>query len=185
MGFNLSDYEPVEVRLARFWERFPEGRVDTELVFHTTEQFIFKASIYRNATDLVPFATGFAEERVDTNPKRVNFASAAENGETSAIGRALANGGFAPKGARPSREEMTKASRVASIKKPVEVEVTDDLTLVKQMLNVLSPEASVRKQFVLDTLGVTELASLNDLTAEQTSSVLAKLNEAMSAPFTE
>jgi hypothetical protein len=31
-----------------------------------------------------------------------------ENCETSAIGRALANAGYAPKGKRPSREEMTK-----------------------------------------------------------------------------
>jgi hypothetical protein len=31
-----------------------------------------------------------------------------ENCETSAIGRALANAGYAPKGKRPSREEMSK-----------------------------------------------------------------------------
>jgi hypothetical protein len=31
-----------------------------------------------------------------------------ENGETSAIGRALANAGYAAKGKRPSREEMSK-----------------------------------------------------------------------------
>jgi hypothetical protein len=34
-----------------------------------------------------------------------------ENCETSAIGRALANAGYAPKGKRPSREEMTKVVR--------------------------------------------------------------------------
>jgi hypothetical protein len=40
----------------------------------------------------------------------VNATSALENCETSAIGRALANLGYAPKGKRPSREEMLKAS---------------------------------------------------------------------------
>ena len=29
MAFNINDYEPVEVRLAKFWEKFPEGRVYT------------------------------------------------------------------------------------------------------------------------------------------------------------
>jgi hypothetical protein len=33
-----------------------------------------------------------------------------ENCETSAIGRALANAGYAPKGKRPSREEMSKVA---------------------------------------------------------------------------
>ncbi len=41
-----------------------------------------------------------------------------ENCETSAIGRALANAGYAPKGKRPSREEMSEA--VATPKKTIE-----------------------------------------------------------------
>ena len=40
--------------------------------------------------------------------KGVNSTSALENCETSAIGRALANVGFAAKGKRASREEMAK-----------------------------------------------------------------------------
>lgn len=178
MAFNINDYEPVEIRLARFWEQYPNGRVETEIISHSTEQFIVKASIYRDITDTVPFATGFAEERVDPNPKRVNFASALENGETSAIGRALANGNFAPKGARPSREEMTKAGRVAAIQKPANPDI-------KNALQAYSPDANTRKKFVLDALGLTELSSLAELTEEQTNTVLEKLNVAMSAPFTE
>jgi hypothetical protein len=182
MAFNINDYEPVEIRLARYWEQYPDGRVDTEIVSHSTDQFIVKASIYRNIGDAVPFATGYAEERVDPNPKRVNFASALENCETSAIGRALANANFAPRGARPSREEMAKAGRVAAIAKPNN---NPDLDNLKSALNNYSPEAAIRKQFVLDAIGSTELSSLNDLTTEQVTVVLTKLNEAMSAPFTE
>ena len=184
MAFNINDYEPVEVRLAKFWDKYPEGRVFTELVSHTDTQFIVKASVYRVASDPEPMATGYAEEQVDTGNKRsVNFASALENGETSAIGRALANAGFAPKGARPSREEMTKASRregAVAIEKPA-----TDLDLVKQMLSAMSKDAGVRKQFVLDALAVSELGSLNDLGDNEIAVVLKKLNEAMSAPFTE
>jgi len=183
MAFNVNDYEPVEVRLNRFWEKYPEGRVATDLVFHSESQFIIKASVYRHFEDAEPMATGYAEERVDPNPKRVNFASALENGETSAIGRALANANFAPKGARPSREEMTKAQRRsegAEVPKP-----TSDLDIVKQMLNALSKDAGIRKQFVLDALGVSELGSLNDLGDNEIAVVLKKLNEAMSAPFND
>jgi hypothetical protein len=53
-------------------------------------------------------ATGLADEH--TEQKGVNARNALENAETSAIGRALANFNFAPKGKRPSREEMVKAN---------------------------------------------------------------------------
>ena len=59
-----------------------------------------------------------------------------------------------------------------------------DLDLVKSMLNALSKDAGERKQFVLDALGVSELGSLNDLGDNEVAVVLKKLNEAMSAPFT-
>ena len=52
------------------------------------------------------------------------------------------------------------------------------------MLNALSKDAGERKQFVLDALGVSELGSLNDLGDNEVAVVLKKLNEAMSAPFT-
>jgi hypothetical protein len=54
-------------------------------------------------------ASGYAEEIVGASP--VNRTSALENGETSAIGRALANCGFASEGKRPSRSEMEKVER--------------------------------------------------------------------------
>jgi hypothetical protein len=78
---------------------------------------------------------------------------------------------------------MTKASRregAVAIEKPA-----TDLDLVKQMLSAMSKDAGVRKQFVLDALGVSELGSLNDLGDNEIAVVLKKLNEAMSAPFTE
>lgn len=107
--FNLEDYEPVEDRLAKFWSDFPDGRVHTDLVAYSSSQFIVRAAIYRDATDAEPWATGFAEEVV--SERGVNATSALENCETSALGRALANAGYATKGKRPSREEMAKVQR--------------------------------------------------------------------------
>ena len=104
--FNLADYEPVEVRLEKFIKDYPSFRIATELEVVEATRYIVKAYLFKNTEDSVAWATGYAEETV-TN-RGVNQTSALENCETSAIGRALANAGYAPKGKRPSREEMTK-----------------------------------------------------------------------------
>ena len=118
MAFDLSNYEPVEKRIDRFYGEFKNGRIVTELVAHSDQMFIVKAFAYRDAADERPASTGFAEERVGSNP--VNRQSALENCETSAIGRCLANLNFAPKGARPSLEEMTKTDRVSDASAPAQ-----------------------------------------------------------------
>lgn len=104
--FDLSMYETVEDRLIKFWKENPDGRISTQIIEHTLQRFIVQASIYRTEVDAQPWSTGFAEETVST--RGVNSTSALENCETSAIGRALANAGYATKGQRPSREEMAK-----------------------------------------------------------------------------
>ena len=104
--FNLADYEPVEVRLEKFIKDYPDFRISTELEVIESNRYVVKAYLFKTATDGVAWATGLAEETVTS--RGVNQTSALENCETSAIGRALANAGYAPKGKRPSREEMNK-----------------------------------------------------------------------------
>jgi hypothetical protein len=106
--FNLADYEPVEVRLEKFIKDYPAFRISTELEVVEATRYIVKAYLFKNAEDGVAWATGYAEETVTS--RGVNQTSALENCETSAIGRALANAGYAPKGKRPSREEMSKVA---------------------------------------------------------------------------
>jgi hypothetical protein len=107
MGFfNLEDYETVEERLIKYWKDNPEGRIFTRVLEFSASRFIVEASIFRKSEDIHPWSTGLAEETVQG--RGVNATSALENCETSAIGRALANAGYATKGKRASREEMAK-----------------------------------------------------------------------------
>jgi hypothetical protein len=122
--FNLADYEPVEVRLEKFIKDYPAFRISTELEVVEATRYIVKAYLFKDASDSVAWATGYAEETVTS--RGVNQTSALENCETSAIGRALANAGYAPKGKRPSREEMTKVVTPRVIKPPVQEVKADD-----------------------------------------------------------
>ena len=122
--FNLADYEPVEVRLEKFIKDYPSFRIATELEVVEATRYIVKAYLFKDASDGVAWATGYAEETV--TQRGVNQTSALENCETSAIGRALANAGYAPKGKRPSREEMTKVVAKKEPKPPVQEVKADD-----------------------------------------------------------
>lgn len=107
--FNLQDYETVEERLEKFWKGHPDGRIETELLESNGTRFIVLARIFRTEADARYWTSGLAYENI--SERGVNSTSALENCETSAIGRALANAGYAAKGKRPSREEMSKAAR--------------------------------------------------------------------------
>lgn len=107
---NLDNYEPVDERIARFRNDHPNFRVLTD-EWHEGEpgatRWIVKASVWRDADNTgMPDATGFAFE-IDGKGMTQRTA-ALETCETSAIGRALANLGYA--GNRSiTREEATKA----------------------------------------------------------------------------
>ena len=116
--FNLDDYETVEERLIKYWKDYPDGQIHTKVIEHTATRFIVEASIFRTEADPRPWTTGLAEETVQG--RGVNATSALENCETSAIGRALANAGYATKGKRASREEMGKVAAQSQVKASIQ-----------------------------------------------------------------
>ncbi|MBW2977422.1 hypothetical protein KY331_01110 [Candidatus Woesearchaeota archaeon] len=110
MGFNLEDYEPVEERIKKFYEKYPEGRIITEPlnVDRISQEAFFRAEIWNGN---IMLSTGYAHEISGSG--YVNKTSHVENCETSAIGRALANMGLHGN-KRPSREEMEKSNRMSN-----------------------------------------------------------------------
>lgn len=108
--FNPDDYEPVAVRLDRWLENRAdqEPRVVTHCVEYSADHVLFRAELYLGDRLI---ATGWAEER--RTERGINAGSMVEVGETSSLGRALANAGMAGSDPRrrASREEMQKAQR--------------------------------------------------------------------------
>jgi len=122
MAFDLSSYATVQERIAEFWSLYPNGRLETELVYHSDTSYIVKASAYKNATDQFPSATDYAQETVGASMTTKNFPL--ETCSTSALGRCISTLGLSTrkdgqKEPRPSREEMervvAKESRTVNV----------------------------------------------------------------------
>jgi len=107
-----DEYDQVEDRLKKFWKDNPSGRIYTEIL-HISEDFnnaIHRCEVYIDFKDEFPVATGIAQDQ--HGPVGANKTSWIENGETSAIGRALANWIYAAK-KRPSVTEMQKVENLS------------------------------------------------------------------------
>lgn len=145
--FNLENYETVDERLEKFWEKYPDGRIATELVSAQEGRYIVQAFIYKTYADSVAFATGLAEETIST--RGVNATSACENAESSAIGRALHTGGISKHSEgkpRPSREEMVKVTRTKlaePTKEYIPVMKEDDPWTIKTVPMPITSEQAV------------------------------------------
>jgi hypothetical protein len=104
----LDNYEPVADRIAKFWDKYPTGRLHTEIVLINETEIVIKASAFTDREDPRPAAIDFAQETRGSS--NINKQSFIENCSTSALGRVLATLNFQPKrdgkAIRPSREEM-------------------------------------------------------------------------------
>ena len=85
------EYKTVALRVSEFREQFLDYCIFTEVISSDEAMVVIKATI-KNDSGIVK-ATGYSEEMRGVT--QINKTSALENCETSAIGRALANFGFA------------------------------------------------------------------------------------------
>src|SRR5690606_1351112 len=106
---DLGRYGTVDQRIRAFYQRFPDGAIQTDLVRLEPDFVLFRARVFRDRIDPAP-TTGWAYDRPpadDGAAARRVLASC----EAAAVGRALANLGLAGP-LRPSREEMEKVVRL-------------------------------------------------------------------------
>jgi hypothetical protein len=112
----LDNYEPVADRIGKFWDKYPKGRLHTEIVLINETEIVIKASAYTDREDPRPAAIDFAQETRGSS--NINKQSFIENCSTSALGRVLATLNFQPKrdgkAVRPSREEMKAVSKAST-----------------------------------------------------------------------
>jgi hypothetical protein len=171
---SIEDYEPVASRLARFWEKHPEGRVITKLLTFEGDRVIVQADIYVDREDDRPVATDFAEELRGSN--NVNKTSHIENACTSAIGRALADCDFASSTdwtKRPSREEMHKVERMSGD------------TRITESSNLASDKQQNMIRAVCKSMGKTPPANLQGMTKREASAYIDSLKSAAPGPQEE
>ena len=169
---SIEDYGPVASRLARFWEKHPEGRVITKLLTFEGDRVIVQADIYVDREDDRPVATDFAEEIRGSN--NVNKTSHIENAATSAIGRALADCSFASSTdwtKRPSREEMSKVQRMSGD------------TQITEPSNLASEKQQNMIRAVCKSMGKVPPANLQGMSKREASQYIDTLKSA--APATQ
>ena len=115
--FNLDEYTTVRERVIEFWKRFPNGRIETEILEWSDKRFIVAARLYREMADQKPFSTGLANEVI--TDRGVNKDFALENCATSAIGIACGHANIGIDKHKPSRDEMQKVVAKKAEKPPV------------------------------------------------------------------
>ena len=151
---DLSAYALVADRITLFYERYPAGRIVTELFSRVDREITFRALVFRGPEDVHPAATGWASEREGDG--QINQVACLENTETSAVGRALAYLGFTASSRRPSREEMEKAARQRARIVPRPAPVVEPLAVRHVPLD--ADPLQRRANAVYDVLGLIERA---------------------------
>ena len=162
--FNLDEYTTVRERTIEFWKRYPNGRIEPEILEWSDKRFIVAARLYREATDEKPFSTGFANEVIAD--KGVNKDFALENATTSAIGIACGHANIGIDKHKPSREEMQKVIAKKAEKPPVAEVKSDDqdywTTPVNEYMKVVDAPVTLDKamQNVADIIGTAEASEV-------------------------
>lgn len=174
----LADYVQVNVRIEKFWELHPNGRIQTELVSWNDGVVIMKAFVYKDVNSSVPSAEGMAYEKEGSS--FINKTSALENCETSAVGRALAILGFEIKKSVASYEEVANAKLNQNKEVQEEPINAQQVGMVKVNCKSIASLKKVDDVEVLKSaLGNTSATyeTLTTLSKEQATKLLEKLDK--------
>jgi hypothetical protein len=106
--FALGDYVEVSERIAAWFEAYPDGRIETELVSMTDKLVVTKSRCYRtNEINEQPAGIGHSMLGI---PGKTPYTkdSELENCETSSVGRALVMAGIPSKSIASGHEIRNK-----------------------------------------------------------------------------
>ena len=104
-GFNIDDYVTVPERVVSFYEKFPEGSLQSEIIEMIHDHLVVVRSYaYRTPEDPRP-GIGHSSLAIPGSTPYTK-GSELENAETSAVGRAIAMLGFHVKKSIASSDEI-------------------------------------------------------------------------------
>lgn len=152
--FNTEDYVTVPERIALFFAKYPTGSFEVVNVqameMNGQDYLLYIAAAYRTPDDPRP-SHGTAWELVP-GPTPFTRGSEAQNAETSAIGRAIANLGIGANRSIASAEDIIKSNAEADARKEVNDLKQELLDLAKEWAEDTDGEyetaADVVKAFV-------------------------------------
>ena len=110
---RLKDYIQVNERVILFYEKYPHGSIQSEIVEIGEKRVVVKAMAFRTPDDARPGIGHSMLASPGTTP--YTRGSEVENAETSAWGRALAALGFEVKRSIASRDEIENKHTAGSI----------------------------------------------------------------------
>lgn len=116
--FALGDYVEVSERIAAWYEEYPEGRIETDIVTMSEKLVVTRSRVYKSDDDK-ELPAGVAHSMLAI-PGKTPYTrdSELENCETSSVGRALVMAGIPSKSVASSHEIRTKRSDDAPRDKP-------------------------------------------------------------------
>jgi hypothetical protein len=170
MASWLDNYENVDERVAKFWADHPNGTVKTKIVTETDSFVIFRAVVA--CDDRTTY--GFAR-------RALNEDKGFEKCETAAIGRALANMGYAAKSSdspppRSATRAEAPAAQATSPGPSVRGVTTSDAAAIRQLLDKLEIEPTARKAYLEDLVDH-ELGKVEDLTLNEGRALVRQLSQ--------
>lgn len=166
-GYNIDDYVTVNTRIEKFYEQYPTGSIQTELISLQNGICIFKAYAYRDKEDTKP-CVGHAYEKEGSS--FINKTSYIENCETSAVGRALAMMGFEIKKSIASKEEVENAK----LQQEMDIKITEQKA---EILHKVMLEKGISEEAISKTLKAKYgINLLSELTNKQYGEILNSLN---------
>lgn len=152
-----ENYREVPERIAEWYRRWPDGRIECEVIELNEDRVTMKALVYRTQDD-TPAGVGHSFMNI---PGKTNFTrdSEIENAETSAVGRALVMAGIPSK--RVSSDTEVEAKQTTG--QPSD---TIDQATVKALQKLFASPAQALAT-ARDALANPDLPSLRVLTREQ------------------